>query len=118
MRDVFVSNFQDATISARLREKSDLDNEQLLDLVVTLLNCKNGSLARQTKVDALLVEQGFNAPFAVNAAPPTNNVPTNDTARENRLEQQFQLEIINLLKPQYRRQPRPQQSSYTYQRWP
>ena len=54
LRDVFIGNFQDSSISARLRERPELNNEQLLDLAVTLLNCKNASVARQTDVNAAI----------------------------------------------------------------
>ena len=52
LRDVFIGNFQDSSISARLRERPELNNEQLLDLAVTLLNCKNASLSRLSDVNA------------------------------------------------------------------
>ena len=34
--DTFIANFQDSAISARLRERSEITNEQLLNLAVTL----------------------------------------------------------------------------------
>ncbi|KAL5256508.1 hypothetical protein ACHWQZ_G011677 [Mnemiopsis leidyi] len=49
LRDVFIGNLQDSSISARLRERPELNNEQLLDFAVTLLNCKNASLSRQSE---------------------------------------------------------------------
>ena len=52
LRDVFIGNLQDSGISARLRERPELTNEQILDMAVTLLNCKNASLSRQSEVNA------------------------------------------------------------------
>lgn len=54
LRDIFVANFQDSQISTRLRENNQLNNEQLLDLAVNLLNCKNASISRQSEVNASL----------------------------------------------------------------
>ena len=47
-----MANFQDSQISTRLREHNELNNEQLLDLAVNLLNCKNASISRQSEVSA------------------------------------------------------------------
>ena len=57
LRDHFIGNIQDSTISARLRERPELNNEQLLDLSVMLVNCKNASLSRQSEVNAALSPQ-------------------------------------------------------------
>ena len=51
LRDTFIANFQDSAISARLRERPEITNEQLLDLAVTLYNCKQASLSRQSEVN-------------------------------------------------------------------
>ena len=56
LRDAFIANFQDSSISARLRERPEVDNEALLDHAQTLVNCKNASLSRQTEVNASLIE--------------------------------------------------------------
>jgi hypothetical protein len=75
LRDVFIGNFQDSTISARLRERPELNNEQLLDLSVTLLNCKNASLSRQSEVNAIF---GPNSAYdqALDVEPPAQSLPT------------------------------------------
>ena len=50
LRDAFISNLQDSQISARLRENPQLTNEEVLELAVTLMNCKNASLPRSSNV--------------------------------------------------------------------
>ena len=102
LRDVFVANFQDSQISTRLRENNQLNNEQLLDLAVNLLNCKNASISRQSEVNASLaynseydrpdfdqddIQSSFNyrppaAPAAVNASA-SNTIHPNSTVRAN-----------------------------------
>ena len=91
LRDAFVANFQDAQISARLRERADLTNEQMLDLAVTLLNCKNASVQRQTEVNAsftTLDDVQDHVPVSVNSSATT--VPYQ--SQDNKLD-----EIISIL---------------------
>ena len=72
LRDVFIDNLQDPSISARLRERPELNNEQLLDLAVTLLNCKNASLSRQSEVNAVSGPQYVSEQaITVEAEPPS-----------------------------------------------
>ena len=89
LRDTFIANFQDSSISARLRERPELDNEGLLDLAVTLVNCKNASLSRQSEVNA-----SFGPPSAFDQAlevnPPVRSLPTQSL--EQKLDQ-----VIGLL---------------------
>ena len=91
LRDAFVANFQDSQISARLRERADLTNEQMLDLAVTLLNCKNASVQRQTEVNASFTTlddvQNY-VPVSVNSAATT--APNH--LQDNKLDQ-----VINML---------------------
>ena len=93
LRDAFVGNFQDSAISARLRERLDLNNEQLLDLAVTLLNCKNASLSRQSEVNAAF-EPSSPYDQATDVEPPARSLPSNS------LEQKLEL-IVNMLSAQY-----------------
>ena len=48
LRDAFINNLQDSQISARLREHPEVENEEILELAVTLMNCKNASLPKQS----------------------------------------------------------------------
>ena len=94
LRDAFVNNFQDSSISARLRERLDLNNEQLLDLAVTLLNCKNASLSQshQSEVNA-----------AIEPSPPfdqTMNETPAPSLPSNSLGQKLDM-IIDMLSVQY-----------------
>ena len=93
LRDAFVGNFQDSAISARLRERLDLNNEQLLDLAVTLLNCKNASLSRQSEVNAAF-EPSSPYDQATDVEPPARPIPSSS------LEQKLDL-IVNMLSAQY-----------------
>ena len=79
LRDVFVANFQDSQISTRLRENNELNNEQLLDLAVNLLNCKNASISRQSEVSASFTgTDGYNPGDDMQSSlgyrPPVSNV--------------------------------------------
>ena len=56
LRDAFIMNLQDSGISARLRERPDDNNEAILELAVTLMNCKNASVGRQIDTAAVEVE--------------------------------------------------------------
>ena len=64
LRDAFINNLQDSQISARLREHPEVPNEEILELAVTLMNCKNASLPKQSPlIEANEVEiQGQDSP--------------------------------------------------------
>lgn len=91
LRDVFIGNIQDSGISARLRENPQLNNEQILDMAVTLFNCKNASLSRQSEVNAAF---GPQSPFdqALDVEPPVRPLSVPTPSIEQKLDQ-----VIGLL---------------------
>ena len=116
LRDAFVGNFQDSAISARLRERLDLNNEQLLDLAVTLLNCKNASLSRQSEVNAAF---GLASPFdqAMDVETPARSLPSQ--ALEQKLDQVITMLAANVSTPptnapSQNAQPHHNANSYQY----
>ena len=91
LRDVFIGNIQDSSISARVRERPEVTNEQLLDLAVTLLNCKNASLSRQSEVNAVFGPQSaFDQ--ALDVEPPVRSPASSSKSIEQKLDQ-----VIGLL---------------------
>jgi hypothetical protein len=91
LRDVFIGNIQDSGISARLRERPELNNEQILDLAVTLLNCKNASLSRQSEVNAAFGPQSA-FEQALDTEPPVRPLSAPSPSIEQKLDQ-----VIGLL---------------------
>ncbi|KAL5258187.1 hypothetical protein ACHWQZ_G012974 [Mnemiopsis leidyi] len=84
LRDAFIANLQDSSISARLRERPEMTNEQLLDLAVTLLHCKQASLSRQADINVTYglpspYEQALDAPLPVREPIAAREPDTNTT---------------------------------------
>lgn len=50
LRDAFLNNLQDSQISSRMREHPEMNNEEILEFAVTLMNCKNASLPKQSTI--------------------------------------------------------------------